>query len=68
VDEDVYAEEKNVRTDNLPESTAVKIMNLNKTYPGSRKKLGTWRHQSLFSFSISISISFRSLPCVAGCR
>lgn len=40
VDEDVYAEEKNVRTDNLPESTAVKIMNLNKTYPGSRKKLG----------------------------
>jgi hypothetical protein len=41
VDEDVYAEEKRVRSDNLPETTAVKIMNLNKTYPGCRKRLGT---------------------------
>jgi hypothetical protein len=66
VDEDVYAEEKNVRTDNLPESTAVKIMNLNKTYPGCRKKLGTWRQQSSFSFSFSFS--FAHCVCGCGCR
>lgn len=40
MDEDVYAEEKRVRTNTLPESTAIRIKNLNKTYPGPRKRLG----------------------------
>jgi len=40
LDEDVLAEERRVRADDLPESTAVKIRNLNKTYPSKRKHYG----------------------------
>ncbi len=37
MDEDVYEEEKRVRSGDIPESTAVKITNLNKTYSATRK-------------------------------
>jgi hypothetical protein len=40
IDDDVLKEEKLVKENALPEGTAVKICNLNKTFPGMRPKLG----------------------------
>jgi hypothetical protein len=66
VDEDVYAEEKRVRSDNLPETTAVKIMNLNKTYAGTRKRLGTissHTHVSLITPAKRLLLTCRLCIC-----